>query len=162
MRIYSNTLLSKPIVFHIFQANYLYPGQLLNYYVYRVEMREPVVLLQYTYSPIELLKENNKFYCYEHYQRNQYLEQFDNKLEMGHIQHSEPTFTENYIYVPERLSHNDIIVITPFSFKTPVGVTKKDLTLKPVKSTYLPSLPTLSGSNGNIFLQKTDGLSFFL
>lgn len=110
MRIYCNTLLSLPQVFYIYQAAKLYPGRWQNYYFYHIKCINPTLVLK-TYSPIELLQENSKYYCYDHYNRDERLEIFGNCIKMVHIHNSKPTFSESYVYAPKTIDINDILVI---------------------------------------------------
>jgi hypothetical protein len=110
MRIYSNILLSWPQVLHVAQAARLYPGRWQNYYFYRIKYTDPTLVLK-TYSPIELLQENSKYYCYDRYNRDQQLEKFGNELKMVHIHNNQPTFSESYVYTPKNIDINDILVI---------------------------------------------------
>jgi hypothetical protein len=110
MRIYSNTLLSWPQTIHVFQAARLYPGRWLNYYFYKIERVQPLVLT--THSPIEFLQENCQYYCYDNYYRDKRLEQYGNTFEMVSISNQEPEFgKETWVHIPKVAGATDIIVV---------------------------------------------------
>jgi hypothetical protein len=110
MRIYSNTLLSWPLICHLNQSARLYPGQWQNYYFYRVKLRKPALVL-HSYSPIELLQENSLFYCYERYNRNKKIEDVDNELVLTHIENYKQKCIKTYTYIPKLLNVNDIMIV---------------------------------------------------
>ena len=105
MRIHSNTLLSLPHIIHAFRAAYKNPGRWGNLYVFHIEHTKPLVLT--TYSPIKLLQENIKYYCYDDFYRNKHLEKIGNIYE--------PVYTDGgkktYINIPKCSAVNDIIII---------------------------------------------------
>jgi hypothetical protein len=110
MRIYSNTLLSWPQTIHVFQAARLHPGRWLNYYFYRIERVQPLVLT--THSPIEFLQENCQYYCYDKYYRDKRLEQYGNTFEMVSISNQEPEFgKETWVHIPKVAETTDVIVV---------------------------------------------------
>lgn len=110
MRIYSNTLLSWPNVLHVSQTARIYPGRWLNYYYYKISNIEPLVLT--THSPIELLQENCKYYCYDKYYRDKRPEIFGNTFQIINISNQESDFPkELWGYTPKVATINDIIVI---------------------------------------------------
>ncbi len=115
MRIYSKAPLSWPLSGTLYHLAHLYPGQWQNYHLYRVTLTIPTLIL-HTYSPIELLQENSSFYCYERFNRNNYLENFGNELVLTHIQNNN-TFTKKYIYIPKTLYTNDILVVQSDTYK---------------------------------------------
>ncbi len=118
MRIYSNTLLSWPQTIHVFQAARLHPGQWMNYYFYRIERVQPLVIT--THSPIELLQENCQYYCYDKYYRDKRLEQYGNTFEMVSIANQEPVKT--WVHIPKVAGATDIIVIrSDIAFGIPSG-----------------------------------------
>lgn len=107
MRIYSNTILSWPQVIHTFQASRLYPGRWMNYYFYKIERVQPLVLT--TNSPIEFLQESCQYYCYDKYYRDKRLEQYGNTFELVSISNQESVKT--YVYIPKVAEATDIIVV---------------------------------------------------
>ena len=110
MRLYSNTLLSWPQSLHLFQVARLYPGRWQNYYFYKINRVEPYVLT--TYSPIEFLQENCKYYCYDKYYRDKRLEDYGNRFEMISLDNKEPEFgVETWGYLPKVAGATDMIVI---------------------------------------------------
>ena len=110
MRIYSNTHLSWPQVIHVFQIARLYPGRWQNYYFYKINHVQPYILT--TNSPLELLQENCKYYCYDRYLRDKRLEEYGNRFEMLSIANKEPEFgVETWGYLPKVSCANDIIVV---------------------------------------------------
>jgi hypothetical protein len=110
MRIYSNTLLSWPTALHVTQTARIYPGRWLNYYSYKISNIEPLVLT--THSPIELLQENCKYYCYDKYYRDCRPEVFGNTLEKINISNQHTEFgKETWAYIPKVADINDIIII---------------------------------------------------
>jgi hypothetical protein len=110
MRIYSNSLLTWSQTLHIFQAARLYPGRWLNYHFYKIKTRKPLILT--TYSPIELLQENNQYYCYDKYYRDTRLENCENCFEPVSIPNNELNLgEETWCYVPKFAEATDIIVV---------------------------------------------------
>ena len=110
MRIFSNTLLSWPYPLHIFQASRLYPGRWHNYYFYKINIRKPLILN--TYSPLELLQENNAYYCYDNFNRNKHLETYGNTLEIVNNLNQKSEFRKQiWVHIPKIAEVNDIIVI---------------------------------------------------
>jgi hypothetical protein len=110
MRLFSNTKLSWPQTLHLFQAARLYPGRWQNYYLYRIEIIEPVCLT--THSPIELLQENSKYYCYDKYSRDKRPEKFGNNFRLISVLNKEPKFgIENWGHIPKVAEPYDIIAI---------------------------------------------------
>ena len=104
MRIYSNTLLSCPQTLHVFQAARIYPGRWLNYYFYKVERVQPLVLT--TYSPIDFLQENCQYYCYNKYYRDESYEKYGNRFEMVSVANQ-----ETWVHIPKNAGATDIIVV---------------------------------------------------
>ncbi len=124
MRIYSNTLLSWPQVIHVFQGARLYPGRWLNYYFYKIEHVQPLVLT--SYSPIEFLQENCQYYCYDKYYRDKRLEKYGNTRELVSDANQ-----QIWVHIPKVAGATDIIVVRndsangfsiPSLFKTPQPV----------------------------------------
>jgi hypothetical protein len=124
MRIYSNTLLSWPQALHVFQAARIHPGRWLNYYFYKIERVQPLVLT--THSPIEFLQENCQYYCYDKYYRDKRLEKYGNTCELV-----SDTNQQIWVHIPKVAGANDIIVVrndsakgfsVPSLFKTPLPV----------------------------------------
>jgi hypothetical protein len=124
MRIYSNTLLSWPQVIHVFQGARLYPGRWLNYYFYKIEHVQPLVLT--SYSPMEFLQENCQYYCYDKYYRDKRLEKYGNTRELVSDANQ-----QIWVHIPKVAGATDIIVVRndsangfsiPSLFKTPVPV----------------------------------------
>jgi hypothetical protein len=110
MRIYSNTLLSWPTALHVAHTARIYPGRWLNYYSYKISNIQPLVIT--THSPIELLQENCKYYCYDTYYRDKQPELFGNTFQIITISNQEPDFAkELWGYIPKVADINDIIVI---------------------------------------------------
>jgi hypothetical protein len=110
MRIYSNTLLSWPQIIHVFQAARLHPGKWLNYHFYKIKTRKPLILT--TYSPIELLQENNQYYCYDRYYRDTLLENCKNCFEPVSIPNNDFNLgEETWCYIPKFAESTDIIVV---------------------------------------------------
>ncbi len=124
MRIYSNTLLSWPQVIHVFQGARLYPGRWLNYYFYKIEHVQPLVLT--SYSPIEFLQENCQYYCYDKYYRDKRLEKYGNTRELVSDANQ-----QIWVHIPKVAGATDIIVVRndsangfsiPSLFKNPAPV----------------------------------------
>jgi hypothetical protein len=110
MRIYSNTLLSWPQTIHVFQAARLHPGRWLNYYFYRIERVQPLVLT--THSPIEFLQENCQYYCYDRYYRDKRLETYGNTFVSANIHHKQLGLgEETWVHIPKVAGATDIIVV---------------------------------------------------
>jgi|LauGreDrversion4_2_1035121.scaffolds.fasta_scaffold321867_1 hypothetical protein len=110
MRIHSNTLLSWPQVLHAFQAARLYQGRWMNYYFYKINSTQPLILT--THSPIEFLQENCQYYCYDNYYRDKRFEQYGNSFELVNVCNKDPQFAqETWVYVPKTTEPDDIIVI---------------------------------------------------
>lgn len=110
MKIYSNTILSWPQTIHAFQAARLYPGRWQNYYFYRINERQPLILT--TYSPIELLQENSKYYCYDKYSRDKRLEDYGNSFEIVSTANMKSKISrETWVHIPKMSEPNDILVI---------------------------------------------------
>jgi hypothetical protein len=110
MRIYSNTLLSWPIALHISQTSRIYPGKWFNYHYYKISNIHPLIIN--TYSPIELLQENCKYYCYNKYYRDKRSEIFHNTFKIVNNFNQKSDFgKETWIYIPKIIEINDIIVI---------------------------------------------------
>jgi hypothetical protein len=121
MRLYSNTLLSWPQVIHVFQGARLYPGRWLNYYFYKIEHVQPLILT--SYSPIEFLQENCQYYCYDKYYRDKRLENYGNTRELVSDANQ-----QIWVHIPKVAGATDIIVVRndsanrfsiPSLFKTP-------------------------------------------
>jgi hypothetical protein len=110
MRIYSNTVLSWPQVIHVFQIARLYPGRWQNYYFYKINRVQPYILN--TNSPLELLQENCKYYCYEKYTRDKHLEEFGNRFEILSVPNKgSEVGSKTWGYIPKVACANDIIVV---------------------------------------------------
>ena len=93
MRIYSNNLLSLPYIIHILRgpsSNAIYWD---NLYIFRIEPAE-----RKPHPFISLLKENRKYYCYDNYYRNKYIEKFENVYKNG-------------VYIPQFSMSDDTFVI---------------------------------------------------
>jgi hypothetical protein len=114
MRIFSNIPLSWPQVLHVSQAARLSPGRWHNYYLYKLTHVRPHILT--TNSPLELLRENCQYYCYDKYHRDQRLEQFGNEFTMISINGKKADFgIETWGYIPKTVEPNDIISISSFN-----------------------------------------------
>lgn len=110
MRIHSNTLLSWPQTLHVFQASRLYQGRWMNYYFYKINSTNPLILT--THSPIEFLQENCQYYSYDKYYRDKRIEQYGNSFELVNIKNKETEFAkETWVYVPKAAEPDDIIVV---------------------------------------------------
>jgi len=99
MRIYSNILLSLPHIVHVLHTPYT--GRCGNLYTFNVRSGHTSI----TVRPfIELLQENRKYYCYDTFYRNKYIEKF------GNISR---TISEKNmcIYIPHFSMADDIFVI---------------------------------------------------
>ena len=110
MKIYSNILISWPQRLHIFQQSRLYPGSWFNrYHIYRVQNIQPLTIR--SYSPINLLQENRKYYCYNNFHRDEYTECFGNiytPILMNAASNNNITI---YTYIPKYIEDNDILYI---------------------------------------------------
>lgn len=110
MRIYSNTILSWPSVLHTFQAARIYPGQWYHCYFYKIQTINPLILT--TNSPIELLQENCKYYCYNKYHRDKCIEQYGNTFVSVNIHNKQLGLgEETWIYIPKYAEVDDVIAI---------------------------------------------------
>lgn len=114
MRIFSNVPLSWLQVLHVSHAARLSPGRWHNYYFYKLIQVRPHILT--TNSPLELLRENWQFHCYDKYYRDHRLEQFGNEFTLISINGKEPDFgIETWGYIPKNAVPNDIISISSFN-----------------------------------------------
>jgi hypothetical protein len=104
MKLYSSTLISWPKILHISQAARLYPGRWQNNYIYRIDGVEPLELT--TYSPIGLLQENRKFYCYDRYNRDKRFETLGASYSFGDFS----------LYIPEFAQKGDVVIIKDENF----------------------------------------------
>jgi hypothetical protein len=110
MRLYSNTLLYLPQVVYAFRFGPLYPGRWNNYYFYYIKNRTPLVL--HTYSPLELLQENNHYYCYDNFHRDTRLERSDNAFEIVTVHNQPDNFgKETYVSIPKNSMSDDILLV---------------------------------------------------
>ncbi len=108
MRLYSNTLLSWPKTLHLFQVARLYPGQWQNYYIYHIQNIKPLCIT--THSPIEFLQENHQYYCYDKYDRNKKLENYDNIFEMASVYNKNSKMCEeDWIHIPKTDAISNIL-----------------------------------------------------
>lgn len=110
MRIYSNTILSWPKTLHIFQESRIYTGRWNNYYFYRISDIKPLTI--YSYSPMELLQENRKYYCYDQFYRDKRIEKIGNIYEKVYVSKKEHPFVKELsVNIPKTIEKDDIIVI---------------------------------------------------
>ena len=110
MRLYSNTILSWPQVLHAFQVARVYPGRWHHFFFYKIQTIKPLILT--THSPIELLQENCKYYCYDKYYRDKRLEKYGNTVVSANIHNKQLGLgEETWIYIPKIAEVDDIIVI---------------------------------------------------
>lgn len=99
MRIYSNILLSLPHIVHVLHTPYT--GRCGNLYTFNVRSGHTSI----TARPfIELLQENRKYYCYDTFYRNKYIEKF------GNISRN-ISKKNTCIYIPQFSMADDIFVI---------------------------------------------------
>jgi hypothetical protein len=109
MRLYSDTPLKFLQVPLINQVARVYPGRWNNYFLYNIKHIHP---LQFqTYSPIDLLCMNRKYYCYDLFGRDKRIEIHGNRQESVAIDTYALLDGETPIYVPRYASPEDIIVI---------------------------------------------------
>lgn len=109
MRLYSSTPLSCFQVIQAFHTAHLNPRMWQNYYFYYISSIKPLIIS--TQSPLENLKNNNKYYCYDKYCRNNDLEIFGNIRESITILNKNMDYNTTSIYVPKIILPNDIIII---------------------------------------------------
>jgi hypothetical protein len=110
MRLYSNTILSWTQTLHVFQIARLYTGRWHNYYFYKIINTKPIVLT--THSPIELLRENHQYYCYDKYYRDPRLETYGNSFEMVSVYNKKYQMCEeDWAHIPKLITEDDIIVV---------------------------------------------------
>ena len=102
MRIYSNTRLSLPHIIHVLHKPFINPIRCDNLYIFHIdEVSQPF---------IHLLQENRKYYCYDNYYRNKYIEKFGNDY-------------KNSIYTPRYIMTGNTIIIKDdkYSLSSSVG-----------------------------------------
>ena len=110
MRLYSNRLLSWPQLLHAYQAARVYPGRWHHFYFYKIKTVNPLAII--TYSPIELLQENCKYYCYDKYERDKRLENYGNTVVSATIHNKQIKLgEETWVHIPKMTNVDDIIVI---------------------------------------------------
>jgi hypothetical protein len=112
MRIFSNIVLNWPQLLHVNQVSRLYSGKLGDYQIFRVSMIEPLKIN--SYSPLNLLEENRPYFCYHNFLRDRTT---NNQNKHVLINDSHRTY---FIYVPETVGFNDIIIIHSDFVFTPV------------------------------------------
>ena len=100
MRIFSNTILAWPEVFHVFQAARLSSRKWQNYSFYHIQQRVPLILT--THSSIRFLESSKDYYCYQRLYRDTKLEQSGSE---------EVLANKHPIWIPSSATVNDIIVI---------------------------------------------------
>ena len=100
MRLYSNKLLTWPNIFHATQCAKAYTGQWATMNFYTIQKLEPLTIK--SYSPLYLLEENNKYYCYYYYNRDYSHEILGN---------SPWIYKNKAIYLPTLIQNGDIVVI---------------------------------------------------
>jgi hypothetical protein len=110
MRIYSNILLSLPHIVHV--LNKPYTGQWGNLYTFRplgisnsqrsnVKSGHTFIALRHF---IHLLEKDRKYYCYDTFYRNKYIEKFGNISRII-------TDKNTCIYIPQFSMADDIFII---------------------------------------------------
>jgi hypothetical protein len=114
MRIFSNIVLSRPHLLHINQVARFHPGKWNNYHIFRISMVEPLKII--TYSPLNLLEDNRQYFCYHNFLRDRTTNN-QNK----HVLMNESS-NKYFIYVPETVGFNDVIIIHSDFVFTPIMI----------------------------------------
>lgn len=104
MRIYSNKLLSLPHILHTLHINHKVSKRLDNLHIFHVKHVQPIMVING--SPLDLLCENRKYYCYDNFYRNKYIEKLGNSFEI-----ISKDIDNIPIYIPSSINLNDVILI---------------------------------------------------
>lgn len=104
MPIYSNLNLSWPQCLQVFQQTRVYPGKWYNYNLFRIVNDHPLKI--HSYSPIKLLQEDRKYYCYNIFE-NEHQVQCDNVKQLYTLNNG---FHRN-LYLPSNILAGDIILV---------------------------------------------------
>lgn len=100
MRVFSNTLIEWPEIYHVFQSAKLNLEPWQNYYFYRIRKVHPLILS--THSDLTLLKPSRQFYSYIQYE----LTTFG-----GPLITCRRKIQDTRVYIPSCICVNDVIVI---------------------------------------------------
>jgi len=100
MRIYSNKLLSLPHIIHTLNTKPLISGRYGNLYFFHIQHIQPLIITAYS---SKLLQDNRKYYCYDNFYRNKYIEKLGNTSEI---------ISEIPIYIPKPIMPNDVIIVS--------------------------------------------------
>lgn len=111
MRIYSDKILTWIEILHASYSARIYSGKLNNKYTYKIQCIRPTML--HTFSPIEFLEQNRKYYLYEYLIHNKLCDNLPNFIDIVESVNNKPLlFNNDYkIYLPLTVAVGDTILI---------------------------------------------------
>jgi len=111
MRIYSDRILSWNGILQATYAASISPNKWLNTYTYKIKQLRPTIL--HTFSPIEFLEEDRKYYFYNYLLRDKTCEHIPNIIDtIETINNKQVLFYNDYkIYLPFTAIAEDIIIL---------------------------------------------------
>lgn len=111
MRIYSDKILAWNEVLHATYAARINPGNWLNKYIYKIQRIQPTFI--HTFSPIEFLEVDRKYYLYDNLLRNRACDHIPNFIDIVEGINGNTLLFNNdcKIYLPLTVTVGDIILI---------------------------------------------------
>ena len=111
MRIYSDKLLAWNEVLRASYAARINPGRWLNTHIYKIQRIQPTFIN--TFSPIELLERDRKYYLYDNLLRNKACDHLPNFIDIIEGVNGSPLLFNNdfKIYLPLTVAVGDVILI---------------------------------------------------
>ena len=111
MRIYSDKILAWNEVLHATYAARINPSKWLNTYIYKIQRIQPTFI--HTFSPIEFLEVDRKYYLYDNLLRNKACEHLPNFIDIVEGINGNTLLFNNdcKIYLPLTVTVGDIIII---------------------------------------------------
>jgi hypothetical protein len=111
MRIYSDKILAWNEVLHAAYAARVNPGRWLNTHVYKIKRIQPTII--HTFSPIEFLEKDRKYYLYDNLLRNKACDHLPNFIDIVEGINGRMFLFNNdcKIYLPLTVAVGDVLLI---------------------------------------------------